>query len=120
MASWKLVLISIFFLMSASRLSAADESSSISKKNSTQQIGGLLFDMDEGAKIEQGPGGSVYVKSNKEYMQQKFADIETRLNSSEARISELENKLKSLAGPGVKAAQEESPQDSSGRQVLIS
>lgn len=99
---------------------AADESSSVSKKNSTQQVGGLLFDMDEGAKIEQGPGGSVYVKSNKEYMQQKFADIEGRLAASEARITELENKLKSLAGSADKTSQTDLSQESSGRQVLIS
>ncbi len=33
----------------------ADDDSHVSKKTSTQQVGGLLFDMDEGAKIEKGP-----------------------------------------------------------------
>lgn len=98
---------------------AAEDSSSISKKTPTQQVGGLLFDVDEGAKIEQGPGGSVYVKSNKEFMQQKFAEIEGRLTSSEERITELENRLKALAG-GSAAAPQSSSDDNSGRQVLIS
>lgn len=111
-----LVFISSFF--SFPHFLHADDT--VSKKNSTQQIGGLLFDMDEGAKIEQGPGGSVYVKSNKEYMQQKFSEIETQLSSLEARTTELENKLKALAGGPEKSSEETPGKDSSGRQVLIS
>ena len=98
----------------------ADDNSSVSKKNSTQQVGGLLFDMDDGAKIEKGPGGSVYIKSNKEYMQQKFSDTESRLTQLEERVTELENKLKSPGGADKKNSSEKTVEESSGRKVLIS
>lgn len=61
------------------------------KKVSSQQVGGLLFDVDEGVEIEQGPGGSVYLKSNREFMKNKFEYIETRLNDLEARVQKLES-----------------------------
>ena len=98
----------------------AEDNSSISKKTSTQQVGGLLFDMDDGVKIEKGPGGSVYVKSNKEYIQQKFLDMESRLTQLEGRITELENKLKSPGEVEKKSSSEKPSQETSGRQVLIS
>ena len=115
-----LVLVFIFsFLYRPDFINAADNSS-VSKKTATQQVGGLLFDMDEGAKIEQGPGGSVYVKSNKEYMQQKFADMDSRMTAMEIRITDLENKLKSLSSTDKKGSSENSSQETSGRQVLVS
>jgi hypothetical protein len=49
------------------------------EKSAPKNIGGLLFDVDEGVEIQKGVGGSVYVKSNREYMQQKFREIEARL-----------------------------------------
>jgi hypothetical protein len=62
------------------------------KKNTVKNIGGLLFDVDEGVDVEKGPGGSVYVKSNKDYMQKKFTEIEQRFNSMEMRVAALEGK----------------------------
>ena len=77
-------------MVPALSLYAEEESKS---KSSTQKVGGLLFDVDEGVKVEQGPGGSVYVKSNKEYMQQKLEEIEMRLQSLDERVTELETLL---------------------------
>lgn len=82
------------------------------KNTATQNIGGLLFDVDEGVKVEQGPGGSVYVKSNREYMQDKFAEIDRKLADFEKRITGLEERKKR------KAAEEEKKEEN--RQVLIS
>ena len=79
-----------------------------------------MFDVDEGAKIEKGPGGSVYVKSNREYMQQKFSDIENKLAALEARTTELENKLKSLAGSEKKSASDTQGNENAGKKVLVS
>ena len=73
---------------------AANQDSS-SSKSTTQKIGGLLFDVDEGVKVEQGSGGSVYVKSNKEYMQQKLKEIDARLQDLEERVTKVEGRLKS-------------------------
>jgi hypothetical protein len=78
------------------------------KKATTQNVGGLLFDVDEGVKVEQGPGGSVYVKSNREYMQQKFEEIDQRLSSLEERLARLELK---------ETAKNSAGED--GRKVLI-
>ncbi len=80
------------------------------KKSSTQNIGGLLFDVDEGVKVEQGPGGSVYVKSNREFMQEKFQQIESKL-------LELENRVKQLEAKGAAAVSGAAAEDS-GRRVL--
>lgn len=90
------------------------------KKAATQQVGGLLFDVDEGVKIEQGPGGSVYLKSNRETMEQKFKDIEQRFEALEGRVKTLETALK----PPASASEKESAEDSKdvksgGRRVLI-
>lgn len=71
------------------------------KKSTTQQVGGLLFDVDEGVKVEQGPGGSVYMKSNKEYMQQKFNEIDKQFKDLEQRITVLESQVAAAsAKPG--------------------
>lgn len=114
------VLVFIYLFLVMPCYTQAEDPAHVSKKNETQQVGGLLFDVDEGSKIEKGPGGSVYVKSNREYMQQKFSDIETKLSELEARTAELENKLKSLAGTVKKPASEKPAQESSERQVLVS
>lgn len=56
-----------------------------------KQIGGLLFDFDEGVEIKKGPGGSVYVESNREFMQNKFRTIDSRFEELEKRIEHLES-----------------------------
>ena len=80
----------IFMLMPGPSLFAADDKT---KNATTQQIGGLLFDVDEGVKVEQGPGGSVYVKSNREEMQEKFKAIDSRLETIEKRTEDVEKDL---------------------------
>ena len=90
-------------------LSGAEET----KKSSTQQVGGLLFDVDEGVKIEQGPGGSVYLKSNREHMEQKFKEIDQRFENLESRVKKLE----AAAASGSK--KEDSEGSPGGRRVLI-
>lgn len=82
------------------------------KKTTTQRVGGLLFDVDEGVKVEQGAGGSVYVKSNREYMQEKFSDMERKFQDLEGRVTALETKQKKTS------ADEKSSKDDS-RQVLV-
>lgn len=103
----------IFLLWNPGLLRADDQDA---KKSATQQIGGLLFDVDEGVKVEKGPGASVYVKSNREYMQEKFLEIDKHFKDLEQRISLLE--LQS----GVKKEKESKAEetDSSGRRVLMS
>ena len=82
------------------------------KKATTQSVGGLLFDVDEGVKVEQGAGGSVYVKSNREYMQEKFSELDRKLQGLDQRVTELEtHRNKTLVQE--KTAKEES------RQVLV-
>ncbi len=90
----------------------AEKSEAETKKAAAQQVGGLLFDMDEGVKIEQGPGGSVYVKSNREYMQQKFAEIENRLTGLEERMDKLEKAAEQKLEDAADA-------EESGRKVLM-
>lgn len=63
------------------------------KNSTTQQVGGLLFDVDEGVKIEHGPGGSVYLKSNREYMQEKLKSMDGKIEALEKRINRLESTL---------------------------
>jgi hypothetical protein len=65
-------------------------------KSSSKQVGGLLFDVDEGVEIQQGPGGSVYLKSNREYMEQKFKMIDARFKDLSTRIENLEKLLSKL------------------------
>ncbi len=95
---------------------AADSSASDDKtqNSATQQVGGLLFDVDEGVKVEQGPGGSVYVKSNRETMQEKFKEIEHRLSTLEERVNQLE----SGASGKSKKSSSGSPEDA-GRHVYV-
>lgn len=95
------------------------------KKSTTQQIGGLLFDVDEGVKLEQGAGGSVYMKSNKEYMQEKITDIETRLTQLETKAGDFESRIEKLeikndpeAAQKVKESMPASESDES-RRVLV-
>ena len=107
---------------------AADDKS---KSSTTQQVGGLLFEMDEGVKVEQGPGGSVYVKSNKEYMQEKLKTIDQRLEDIEKRLTLLESQKTadkkekpsvSVSGPSVEVTPEEATaaaSSSSGKRVLV-
>ena len=88
------LLFSVFMmaLLPAMGLSAEEEAE-VAKSSSVQNVGGLLFEVDEGVKIEKGGGGSVYVKSNREEMQQKFREIEKRFESIENRLLEIENSL---------------------------
>ncbi len=79
------------------------------KKVSSQQVGGLLFDVDEGVEIEQGPGGSVYLKSNREFMKNKFEYIETRLNDLEARVQKLESEKAKNGSPQSEAKEAATP-----------
>ena len=82
------------------------------KKTTTQSVGGLLFDVDEGVKVEQGAGGSVYVKSNREYMQEKFAALDQKIKGLEERVALLESH-QTKTKTQEKAAKEDS------RQVLV-
>lgn len=68
----------------------AAEAAKDEAKKQPQNVGGLLFDVDEGVEIEQGPGGSVYMKSNREFMQDKFTEIERRMAAFEERLAKLE------------------------------
>jgi hypothetical protein len=95
-----------------SPLSLFAEEERPAKKATTQNVGGLLFDVDEGVKVEQGPGGSVYMKSNREFMQEKFAEIDRKLSDFEKRIAQLESGKVSKESGSVE--KEESP------QVLVS
>ena len=65
-----------------------------SKPPTVQKVSGLLFDMDEGVKIEEGAGGSVYVHSNREAVSSRFRDIEYRLEKVEKRLDRYERDLK--------------------------
>lgn len=110
--SFYIYILIIFFTHSS--LLFCQDSKEQNQKTSTQQIGGLLFDVDEGVKVEQGPGGSVYVKSNREFMQQKFASIEARLAAIDNRLSKLEEFV-GTASPSP-APSSDSAQ---GRKVLV-
>lgn len=90
------------------------------EKSSVVQVGGLLFDMDEGVKIEQGGGGSVYVQSNREYMQNKFRDIEMKFEEIDDRLTKIEKKLAIEEIPlDEESAKEQTPEPAGGR-VLTS
>ena len=93
-AQWPAYLAALCLLMVPSLYAADDKTPETDKRVTTQQVGGLLFDVDEGVKIEKGSGGSVYVKSNKEYMQNKFESIEQKLDELEERLSKLEDAKK--------------------------
>ncbi len=111
-------ILSLFCAIHMVLISPAFSAEEQNKKSSTQQIGGLLFDVDEGVKVEQGPGGSVYMKSNREYMQSKFNEIEERFKDLEQRISLLEAQSGSQGGKTV--SEPAPPADNSGRKVLQS
>ncbi len=85
------------------------------KNSSTQQVGGLLFDVDEGVKIEHGPGGSVYVKSNREYMQEKFKSLDGKIALIEQRLDRLE----SAAAAKSKKETEDAASAESAKRVLV-
>ena len=93
-----------------------DEDAGVTKQSSVQNVGGLLFDVDEGVKIEKGAGGSVYVKSNRDEMQQKFDEINRRLDSLDDRLAVIEKKFepekKSNTGPA------SAEKTAAGRRVL--
>ncbi len=95
-------------LCHAPQLMAAEEDVR-TKKTTTQSVGGLLFDVDEGVKVEQGAGGSVYVKSNREYMQEKFAALDRKLQGLEERVTALESKHEKALAEG-KSSKENSHQ----------
>lgn len=80
----------ILLLLFVPTVFAAEEDSAEESKSTVQKVGGLLFDVDEGVKVEQGPGGSVYLRSNKEYMNEKLTEIDTRLEDIEKRLKNLE------------------------------
>lgn len=85
-------LVLVFFLLSVLRTpySVASDDEKPELSTLPRQVGGLLFDYDEGVDIEQGPGGSVYVKSNRDYIQKKFREIAERFDEMEARLTVLE------------------------------
>ena len=113
----KMIFAVIFLFVLFDNPIAHSETEPATKKTSNQQIGGLLFDMDEGVEIEQGPGGSVYMKSNREHMKQKFDAIEERFKSIEARLDKLD---KSSSNSNVTGAGEDSKVASSkSGSVLI-
>ena len=88
------------------------------KNSSTQHVGGLLFDMDEGVKVEQGPGGSVYVKSNREYMQEKFKSLDEKIENIEKRLLLLEAQS-GKGKPASGAASSAPAKAESGNRVLV-
>mgnify|MGYP002374848406 CR=1 FL=1 len=108
---------SIFLFMLFAHPLAGWTADSGSKKT-VQKVGGLLFDVDDGVKIEEGSGGSVYMHSNREFMQSKFDSIETRFSELESRVQRLEKQLKE-AKPGESTLTAENPQSPEGRKVLV-
>ena len=105
-----------FSLFISKTLFAADKDSGSSKKKTIQQVGGLYFDVDEGVKIEQGSGGSVYMKSNRDFMQSKFEQIDNRFASIEDRLSRVESQFKEKTKSSASSA---SSEDSEERKVLV-
>lgn len=98
-------------------------SEDVQEDSSPQNIGGLLFDFDEGVAIEEGPGGSVYVKSNKEFMKKKFREIDRKLADLESRLQTLEEKaldelVKSDNGETEQASKVSIGATAEGRRVL--
>jgi hypothetical protein len=93
-----LLLMMLTCVMSAPGFGEEPEETSV-KKTTTQNVGGLLFDVDEGVKVEQGPGGSVYLKSNREFMQEKFSEIERKLEQLHLRLVRLETGKAALPSP---------------------
>ena len=71
-------------------LNAAVEDEAGKSLNTIQEVDGLFFDVDEGVKVEKGSGGSVYIRSNREYMKNKFKSIDRRFQALEERLTELE------------------------------
>ena len=93
---------------------AAENKDAVAKGAIPQNVGGLLFDVDEGVRVEQGPGGSVYVKSNRKFMEEKFSQIDERLHSLEERVGELESVKKRKTSASVLPEEKEN-----ARQVLV-
>lgn len=122
----KRVLVTVtFFCFLISVAAAQEDEDDTTQKYTTRQVGGLLFDTDEGVAVEQGPGGSVYVKSNREYMQKKFKEIDKHFETLESRIASLEseiaetkkkNKVKSEAPSETAPAEKESGSAGEGTQ----
>ncbi len=105
----------IFLLVCSSNFLYAEDEKA--KRTSTQQVGGLLFDVDEGVKIEQGPGGSVYMKSNKEFMQQRLDEIDQKILNLDARLAAIERALESVGKPNEIILPSSAEKDS--RKVLV-
>ncbi len=92
------------------------------KSTTTQQIGGLLFDVDEGVKVEQGPGGSVYMKSNKEFMQERLSRIDQELLDLDQRVQAVEAKLARIEfkdDPAAKNSAVPAQSNEENRRVLV-
>lgn len=89
-AMHKRIFIFLILLMAIFPCRSLFASEDKTKNATTQQVGGLLFDVDEGVKIEHGPGGSVYLKSNREYMQDKFKGVDEKMEALEKRLDSLE------------------------------
>lgn len=81
----------IFMTRPLACLFAADNEEAGTKKVSAQQVGGLLFDVDEGVDIQKGPGGSVYLKSNREFMKNTLESLESRIQTLEEKVKKLES-----------------------------
>ena len=118
----------LIILMCTPILWAAEQAET--KKSTTQNVGGLLFDVDEGVKVRQGSGGSVYLESNREYMQAKIETIEARLSDLESRMSKIEAKV-TAAATAAKTGEnpddsiefpsenQDQPSSGTGRRVLV-
>lgn len=87
------IAMSVFFFPAFAGAEVAEEEEYVTPT----EVGGLKFDMDEGVKIRQGPGGSVYVESNREYMQRKFRRYERTFEDHDARIEKLETLVRLMA-----------------------
>lgn len=114
-------LILSFYVFYCASLHAAEAPADKTKSSSTQQVGGLLFDVDEGVKIEQGPGGSVYLRSNREAMEEKFKSIEARFAQVDERLARLEEAVAKLDPETAKAGKKSDSNETAGDsgRVLI-
>ena len=83
----------LLFIISSSNASAVSDSNGTAAGKNPQKVDGLLFDLDEGVKVTKGGGGSVYIESNREFMQAKFDQIEERLKTLEEKIKKLTDKV---------------------------
>ena len=120
--------LAILYFVSSPWVYAAADTDEKTHNSSTQQVGGLLFDVDEGVKIEKGGGGSIYLKSNRLTMEEKFKLIEKRLQGMEERLGNVEEKMRKIEQKKEKKAEsspapgeeiKNTPEGESSRRVLI-